>query len=132
VAKARAQSGAFLVDVRKRECEHFTLQLAKRASCAAMASTLLPAGGKMGHAHPPHPSHRELSVLTIEIATCLRDAAGAGATQPSAGEPVSRRMRALLPQLLGTCVEAAGTVAGELERRGGRAHVRVCERLPRR
>ena len=74
-----------------------------------MASSALPPGG--GLPHPP-PSHRDLSTLTIEIATCLRDAAGGGgATQPSAGEPVSRRMRALLPQLLGTCVEAAGTAA---------------------
>jgi hypothetical protein len=75
-------------------------------------------GAAVGGGPPPRPppKQRELSTLTMEIAACLRDAAeaggGGGAGGPTPNEPVARRMRALLPQLLGTCVEAAGTAAG--------------------
>ena len=83
-----------------------------------MASALPRPSGPPSHALP---HTRDLSALTIEIATCLRDAsaaAGPGPTQPSAREPVACRMRELLPQLLGTCVEASGTAAGKTERVG--------------
>lgn len=66
------------------------------------------------HPRPP-PTNRELTSLINDIAACMRDVAanGGGPT------PVASRMRSLLPQLLGTCVEADGTAAGVCVRCGG-------------